>query len=687
MKRNSRAVVIVGKMAPLCLGALTVLGPSAHGADSAERLVPVPIGQVAITNDTFWEPKLKTWRNVTIGHCLDNFEARGVFENFDNVRDGKLKQKYNGSPWFDGLVYEMIRACGDFLAAKPDEALERRLDGYIQRIVAAQARDPDGYLNTYTQMERPTQRWGTNGGDEKFQHDVYNSGALIEAGVHYYRATGKLPLLKAGVRIANHMCDVMGPAPKRNIIPGHSGPEECLVLLYALFRDQPGLKREMGFAVEEQRYLKLAEWFIEGRGNYEGRSSFKEYCQDHQPVFEQETIEGHAVRATLMGAGLAAIAVANNRPEYSDAAKRLWENMVYRRLYITGGVGALAKQEAFGADYELPNDGYLETCAAVGNGFYSRNMNLAFGEARYADELERVLYNGALCGVSLCGNTFTYVNPLEFKRGHARWSWSGCPCCPPMFLKLMGALPGYIYAQDAQENLYVNLFVGSRAAVKVRGQDVVVTQQGNYPWDIRRTFTVTCAEKTRFDLCIRVPGWCQGATTDSDLYDLQGRRETGVFTVAVNGAPVPSVPITNGYARLSRDWNKGDRVELVMPMPVRRVTSTKIPATQGKVALQRGPVVYALELLDHPGVARDFYLPNDAELTTKWEPDLFGGMMTVKAGLRQSGKNESLAGDNVPLIPYFAYLNRGPSELVVWLPERVKENHSEAARGEPKVAK
>jgi DUF1680 family protein len=236
------------------------------------------------------------------------------------------------------LLYEMIRGCSDFLAAERDPALEQRLDGYIERIIVAQARDRDGYLNTYTQLQEPTHRWGLNGGNDNWQHDVYNAGAMVEAGVHYYRATGKTALLKAAARLANHMCDLIGPAPKNNVIPGHSGPEEALARMYELFRDQPGLKEQLGFPLDEQRYLKLAEFFIEARGHYDGRKSFGAYGQDHQPVFQQQTIEGHAVRATLMGTGLTALAAANGRQEYREAACRLWQNMTGRRMHVTGGV-------------------------------------------------------------------------------------------------------------------------------------------------------------------------------------------------------------------------------------------------------------------------------------------------------------------------------------------------------------
>ena len=265
------------------------------------------------------------------------------------------------------------------------------------------------------------------------------------------------------------MVAVMGPPPRKNIIPGHALSEESFVRLYELFRQRPLLKRDLGVRVDERGYLELARFWIDARGHHEGRQNFGEYGQDHLPVLEQATIEGHAVRATLLAAGVAAFGVAGAQPQYALAAERLWRNMVTRRLYITGGVGAIARDEKFGGDFVLPNDGYLETCAAVACGFLDYNLFLATADAAKVDELERSLYNGALAGVSLKGNTYFYENPLVAGRNRARWSWHACPCCPPMFLKLMGALPGYIYATDA-DGLYVNLFIGSRTQIGLESE-------------------------------------------------------------------------------------------------------------------------------------------------------------------------------------------------------------------------
>jgi DUF1680 family protein len=614
-----------------------------------------------VIDDGFWAPRFKVWREVTIPDCFAKFERDGAFTNFDKVRDGAAG-KHGGPPWYDGLIYEMIRAGADFLACQPDPALEARLDGYIERIAAAAARDPDGYLNTYTQLKEPTHRWGLNGGNDREQHDLYNAGAQVEAAVHYYRATGKDRLLCVAVRLANHMADVMGPPPRRNIIPGHALGEGALVELFALFRQQPGLKARMPVPVDERLYLKLAEFWIENRGHYEGRSTFGAYDQDDRPVLEQPTVEGHAVRATLLWAGVAAAARENGRADYLAAARRVWENMVERRMYLTGGVGAVASFEGFGRDYELPNQGYLETCAAVGAGFWHQNMNAACGDARYADELERVLYNGVLCGVSLKGDSYFYENPLATE-GRTRWAWHPCPCCPPMFLKLMGALPGLIYALDA-EGVVVNQFIGSRASLEVKSTRVALRQSTGYPWDGRIRIELEPERPAEFVLAVRLPAWC----ADPRL--------------AVNSEPQPAIERVRGYARLRRNWKPGDSVELTLPMPVEQVAADpRVRADAGRVAIRRGPIVYCFEAADNGGHGADLVIPPGARFTARYQPDLLGGVTVVKGNAsvlkpRRTGAADSGLEDfEVTAVPYFSNANREPCAMMVWMaasPEKAR---------------
>ncbi|HEY3340408.1 MAG TPA: beta-L-arabinofuranosidase domain-containing protein, partial [Anaerolineae bacterium] len=344
--------------------------------------------------DPFWTPKLDIMRRVTLPDVFAKLEHDGALINFDRVRDGQTGG-HGGPPWYDGLLYETMRAAADVLALHEDAALAALLEGYISRIAAAAALDPDGYINTFTQLEMPTCHFGLNGGNLLWQHDIYNAGALVDAAVHYFRATGRSTLLKVAARMTNHMADVMGPAPKKNIVPAHPLAEEAVIKLYQLFTEQPGLRAEMGFDVDETRYLHLVEFWLENRGNHEGRAPLSmpqcgpAYAQDHLPLLKQETAEGHAVRAALLYTGLVSAAMVNQRADYYRAALTLWNNAVHRKMHITGGVGSNQAYEGFGPDYFLPNDAYLETCAAVGMGFFHQAMALAFADGRFADELER----------------------------------------------------------------------------------------------------------------------------------------------------------------------------------------------------------------------------------------------------------------------------------------------------------
>jgi DUF1680 family protein len=655
---------------------LALLASLASAGDVAPRhLIPIPVQQVTIDDD-FWSPKRRVWQEVTISDAFDKFEKDGAIRNYDRIRDG-ARDGHEGPPFLDGLLCETIRGASDFLLSNPNSALEKRLDGYIDHIAAAQARDPEGYINTYTQLAEPGHRWGLNGGNDVIQHDVYNAGCVIEAAVHYYQATGKTKLLEVAARLANHMCDVMGPPPKNNVIPGHAISEEAATKLYLLFRSQPGLKEKMLFVVEEDRYLKLASFWIENRGNHKNRQDFGNfagaYDQDHMPVLEQPTIEGHAVRATLMCAGLSALAAVNDREDYRQASERLWQSLTGRKMYITGGAGATAEYEAFAPDYVLPNDGYLETCAAVGAAFFSRNMNLLCADARYADEMERVLYNGALCAVSVKGNTYYYQNPLDVKKPLERWSWHGCPCCPPMFLKIMGAMPGYIYAQDPS-GLYVNLFVGSRAEAQLPGGKVVLRQTTRYPWQGDVKIVVEPENSTAFDLHIRIPGWCQGKSSTDDLYQIAGRPEHGGARFKINGKTIQNPEIVRGYARLNRKWKSGDTVELTLDMPVRRVKANpRVEADIDRVALMRGPIVYCVEGIDNPEGMRNLFLSKEAAFTSEHRDDLLGGVTLVRGTVQGEYRNtdgsvETKSAEMVA-IPYYVNSNRKPSQMMVWLPE------------------
>lgn len=666
-------------------------------------LMPIPLGRVVV-EDEFWSPKLDTWRRVTLRDSLDKFERDGALANFDRVASG-LSGGHAGYPWFDGLVYEMIRAASDFLAVEPDPELDRRLDGYVERVAAAQAAIGDGYLNTFPQLTNPTHRWGLNGGFLHWQHDVYNAGTLVDAGVHHYLATGKTALLLVAVRFANHMADVMGPPPRKNIVPAHPLPEEALVKLYRLFRDDAEvageLKGRIPEPVDERRYLALAEFWIESRGNNvgrpdweresfqqckeyvrsqaygEGRPSWGSYAQDHEPVLQMRSIEGHAVRATLLCAGLIAAGQENGRAEYYEAAMRLWESLVYRRMHVTGGVGSFSKGERFGGDYVLPNDGYLETCAAVGAGFFHHNLSLAFGDARFVDELERALYNGVISGVSLEGDSYYYENPLESVQGRARWSWHRCPCCPPMFLKIMSALPGYVYARDGS-GLYVNLFVGSRASFEHSGVAVEIVQRTRYPWEGTIELEVRPARPIELTLGVRVPGWAEGVA------------------FSLRGAAVEPDSVERGYALFRRVWREGEVLRVELPLAARLIRANPaVEADVGRVAIVRGPLVYCVEATDNPGPVHLLSVPAEGGLEAEHRHDLLGGVTVVKGtAYLDRGKGDWLyapaddtsliAREEVALtaIPYHANSNRGPVEMTTWL----RAARSTSVRSEPDAA-
>lgn len=678
------------------LTVLMQMGCQSPATDTRQILHLPELDQVRI-EDAFWSPKLETWRKVTANDVLDKFEGkctpfpgwddtRNAFRNFDRVAEGQrdIKQ-HDGPEWYDGLVYESIRGIADFLAGHPNKEMEKRIDGYIDRIYAAQQTEPTGYINTHTQLMENDHRWGDNGGLLRGQHDVYNAGMLIEAGVHYYQATGKTRLLEIATRFANYMADYMGPEPRKNVVPAHSGPEEAVMTLYWLYKNEPELKDKLSIPVRESDYYDLVTFWIENRGHHCGyplwgtwgyrksekwikdacyhqtefgphsRPCWGEYSQDSIPVLEQKTIEGHAVRATLMATGLAAAALENQSPQYIETAKRLWENMAGKRMFITGGVGAIHEDEKFGPDYFLPTDAYLETCAAVGAGFFSQRMNQLTCNARYMDEVERVLYNNVLTGVSLSGDKYTYQNPLNTDKPD-RWEWHVCPCCPPMFLKIMSAMPSYIYAYQG-DNIYVNLFIGSEVRIPIdKNNSVRLKQLTSYPWHGAVSIQVNPDKAGTFSIKVRIPGWAQGTENPYGLY--QSNLKAPV-KLKVNQKDI-LLRIVDGYAEISREWKKGDHIELELPMQPRLITASEaVKDLRGQVALASGPVIYCFEDADNPELPT-LTLQPQTPLELSHDNDLLHGVNIIKCQSKIPAK----------AIPYYAVANRKESHSYkVWIPQ------------------
>jgi len=582
---------------------------------------------------------------------------------------------YRPHQFYDSDVAKWIEAAAYTLATHPDPELEAQVDGIIERI--ARAQQPDGYLNTYFTLVEPDKRW-TNLRD---MHELYCAGHLIEAAVAYAQATGKTLLLDTMRRYADYIATVFGPG--ENHLHGYPGHEEIELALVKLYH-QTG----------EQRYLDLARYFIDERGQQPhyfdveaqrrgeapGQAHYghdHRYNQSHLPVREQSSAEGHAVRAMYLYSGMADVARETGDEELAAACRRLWANMTQRRMYITGGIGSSSRGERFTVDYDLPNDiAYAETCAAIGVVFFAQRMFLLDGDAQYIDVLERALYNGVLSGVSLAGDTFFYANPLSldpaqyaarpdlFRGGVVaprRQPWFDCSCCPMNEARLLAALGGYCYATEG-DRLYVNLYATSSARIELAAGTATLTQETEYPWDGRVRLVWHTDAPQEATLALRIPGWCSRAQ------------------VAINDAPwQPADPTIRGYYLIDRLWQAGDTVNLDLAMPPERVyCRPEVRANVGRVALQRGPIVYALESCDNGPNLEALVLPRDATLAVRREPDLLGGVAVIVAdGLREyaDAASADLYSYHPPAtgtaslmaVPYFAWANREPGEMLVWI--------------------
>jgi DUF1680 family protein len=530
------------------------------------------------------------------------------------------------------------------------------LDNLIAKIGAAQ--EPDGYLYTARTIDPKhphdwsgSKRWLR---DPDQSHELYDAGHLFEAAAAHYQATGERNLLDIAIKEANLLCNTFGPDKLNNIWPGHQIVEMGLVKLYRVTGDK--------------RYLDLAKFFLDVRG-----PGGDEYHQSHIKPVEQKEAVGHAVRAAYMYSGMADVAAMTGDQGYLHAIDAIWDNVAGKKLYITGGIGASGAGEAFGGNYQLPNlSAYCETCAAIANDYWNLRLFLLHGDAKYIDVMERTLYNGLISGVSLDGKLFFYPNPLESDGQHQRSPWFGCACCPGNITRFLASVPGYVYAQRG-DALYVNLFAGGTADVKMDdGRTVKMTQQTRYPWDGAVKITVNPDKAGEFTVNVRIPGWARDEVVPGDLYKFLDKAKEPV-TLKVNGKDVP-IELNKGYASLKRSWNNGDAIELNLPMPVRRVVANeKVADDVGKVALERGPIVYCVEWPDvKGGKVVNLLLPDDAAVSAEFKADLLGGVEVLKGdaqSLRWAQGHKNMEKEKVAFtaIPYYAWANRGRGEMAVWL--------------------
>ena len=654
------AWVLVAVVAPVAIGTLAAAQAST-GQATDYPVKPVPFTSVHLT-DEFWAPRIEINRKVTIPSAFEKCEQTGRIDNFIHAAQalrGEIgdqdRSKIPGYPFDDTDIYKVIEGASYALSVQKDLKLELYLDRLISIIAAAQ--EKDGYLYTARTInpEHPHEWAGKNRWEkeEELSHELYNLGHLYEAAAAHYAATGKRTLLDISLRTADLLCNTFGPG-KRSIYPGHQITEMGLVKLYRI--------------TGEQKYLDLAKFLLDAR---HGGSP---YNQAQRSVIEQTEAVGHAVRATYMYSGMADVAAMTGDQAYTRALDAIWENVAGRKLYITGGIGARHEGEAFGADYELPNmTAYNETCAAIGNAYWNHRMFLLHTDARYIDVLERTLYNGLISGVSLDGKTFFYPNPLESNGQHVRLPWFGCACCPGNVTRFMASLPGYLYAAG-KDALYVNLFAGSNADIRLQdGRKINVAQETRYPWDGHVKIAIDPERTSNFAVHVRIPGWARGEVTPGDLYRYVNKAAEPVV-LKVNGRTVAVQP-EKGYVTLNRKWAPGDRIELTLAMPVRRVhASEKVEADRGRVALERGPLVYTAEWVDSPDHrVRNLVLSEDQPLKAQFQPALLGGVTVVK------GRALALAYDSAgkvtkkeqdfTAIPYYAWANRGAGQMIVWIPE------------------
>ncbi len=627
---------------------------------------PVTFNHVNV-DDTFWANRLETSRKVTIPYAFEKCVETDRISNFEKAA-GIMQGEFEGTHFNDSDVYKVMEGAAYSLQVHPDRMMRMYLDQLIRIMDAAQWED--GYLFTFYSVpkKQPEKLW-TN---VPWIHEQYCVGHMYEAAVAHYQVTGEKTFLDVAKKNADLICKVFN-ADNRTDPPGHQEIEIGLCKLYRVTGDE--------------KYLNQAKFFLDQRGRKGKRGPdgngglYGKYSQDHIPVVEQTTAVGHSVRAAYLYTGMADVAALTGNMDYVKAIDTIWKDVADTKLYITGGIGAAGGHEGFGGHYELPNrTAYCETCASIANILWNHRMFLMKGEAKYIDVLERTLYNAALSGISLEGDRFFYPNVLE-SLGHGRSPWFGCACCPSNVARFIPSVPGFAYAHK-DNDLYVNLFIGGNATIETDDNKITLSQQTDYPWKGDVRISVDPEKENNFTVYVRIPGWAKNKPVPSDLYTFLNKIPEDI-SLKVNSRTIKA-DMQKGYARIKRSWKKGDTIELSLPMPFRRVIShPKVLTNEGKVALQRGPIVYCLESHDNDGQVLDIYIPDDVRFEASYQPNLLGGVVTI-SGQAKTAKR-TLDGRIVPhsarvftAIPYYAWAHRGSSHMTVWPGRR-----PDAARPKP----
>lgn len=627
---------------------------------SLQKFEFVSFSKVNIT-DNFWKPKIDNVATKTLEACIYQTETKTArIRNFEKVarNDG---EKHEGIFYDDSDVYKALEAMSYSLKNHPSPQMAKKCDEWVDKIAAAQ--QPDGYLNTMYTLNEPQNRYS-----DMSMHEDYNCGHMIEAAVAYYNATGKRKLLDVAIKWADHFDLLFGPS-KKHWVTGHQELELALVKLFKV--------------TNNQKYLKLAEWLLSERGHRYAKgytwTDWKDtaYAQDILPVKDQTQITGHAVRAMYMYTGAADVAAYTGDEGYMKAMKTVWEDVVHRNMYITGGIGSAGSNEGFSNDYDLPNEqAYCETCASVGMVFWNQRMNALTGDSKYMDVLERSLYNGALDGLSLSGDRFFYGNPLASRGQHARREWFGTACCPANIARLVVSLGDYIYAKN-DNNVWINLFVGSDAVIKVGKNDVAVRMETNYPLDGKIKLNIDPVIKGKFKLHIRVPAWYQDKIVPGDLYRSVGDGAHSLeLSLKMNGKPA-TYSYENGYALIEAEWKKGDMVEIDFPMEVRKIVAKdSLKQNNSRIAIQRGPLVYCIEGADNDNKAWNIVVPENTSFTAIPFKVLTENVIALQAELpvltvNENGTEVKTERKKITAIPYYTWANRGKNEMQLWLPTKI----------------